>query len=290
VPIGTIEALDLGKRTVSVRVIGRGGDQILRDVRLKRHQRIPSILEQAVVRSDGPEYYYEGEPYGLTQQEIEDNVQSGAGPGDNFQGDPEEGPASGVYAGGMAKCIANPLTGFIASAPNNTAQIMGDRLYRDTPSYHEKIETDPLDGNVQLETLLFGAPLALGGVAQVDMEKKSLDTRLGLYNLELQGWQSVNLKVKRSTIPPQPAGTMVTVEVETLVGPVSWSINGITGELVIEGAPKITIKSSPGGKVAINSDAMNPLDGIVTGRTRCPYTGGYHVQCSSEVFAGHGLV
>jgi len=286
--IGTIEALDLARRTISVRVIDSGGDQILRNVRLKKHQRIPSILEHAIVRQDGSEYYYEGEPYGLTQQDTEDNVQAGAAPGDNFLGNAEEGPACGVYAGGMAKCIASPLAGFIASSVNNSNQIIGDRLYRDAPGYHERIETDPHDGNVQLEMLLFGAPLALGGETQVDMETKRLDTRSGRYDLELKGWQDVNLKVKRSQAPFQAVGSTVTVEVETLQGPITWRVDGTTGELTIEGAPKITIKSAPGGRVCINSDGSNPLDGVVTGKTRCPYTGGYHVSCSREVFAGNG--
>jgi hypothetical protein len=285
VPTGIVEAVDTVRRTISVRTTTQNGDQILRNVQLMMGQRIPAELEDVVAIPDGTSYWVFGRPFRQTQEQQETNAQEGLFPGDEFQGDPENGPCCGVYGAGMAKCLATPTVGFVASKADMSAHIMGDKLYRESPSFHERIETDPLDGNISAETLWFGAPLYLG-LTTIEMEKRSVDTRTGQYNVELTGWQDVSFKVKRNLVPPQPIGSNVSVEVETLMGTVAWTINGTTGELIISGAPVVKINTPVGGKICLNTDGNNWLDGVVTGRTRCPYTGGYHTFCSPQVFAG----
>lgn len=275
-PIGKILTVDPISRMASVQVYGEDDDYIVRDARIEEASDLmrctPRPGKTVRVVREGYDWYISGYPSVESPEARDQMEQEHTAPGDILLGNRSTGMV-GVYRGGMMVLLANAVTGVMAIDRNDTVNILGANIYLDNAVYHKAIKTE--NGSAKITE-------QIAGTAGLRVISKSVDLLTGVCEYSSSGLQSVSIKLNNGTLDIK--GPDITITSKTSAGGnVSLAVNGITGNVEISTPGTLKIDAL---RVGINSEAINPMEGVVTGQTICPFTKQPHIGCSRVVYAG----
>lgn len=209
----------------------------------------------------------------------ERNATTDQRPGDNFLGT-WDGARTGVLKGGIAFCQSDESTGFVSSGPTKTANILGKTIAFLNSLYQKTINNNDL--RLRIYELLSG-PLPVSA-----KRTKTIDTSTLEDSTDYEGFRNINIRIDKnlaSTVTR--VGTNVSMEFRALNGVEGgFYVDGLTGDVIMKSGSAELRWSGLTGKIMMNSDGTNPLDGVLNGWCRCQVTGLYHVGGSQRVSAG----
>jgi len=279
-PIGTVQSVDASKGTVAIEVQGASGTKFISKVRLLKSQAVPGIGDKILALKDGRSYYHMGNPELIGVEPEEARQKLGTVPGDTSLGDPD-GPGVHVRKGGMVSVLASKITGFVTNSIINIVQLMGKIIAFDTTFWHKKISTEKDNLNTTVDESLFGSPY--GNPSPTRMVSKKIKTTGGIMTVDLAAFSTINGTLTIDPTSGMTTGANVNLSAQTPMGPISISLDGSTGNVLVTSPGLVKIQVAQA--VMINSEG-NPLDRVVTCGDTCWYTGAIHGNGSNKLFVG----
>lgn len=274
--IGRVTEIDTAKRSCTVLAYGREDDFVLRDVHILnttgQMSSTPQIGDQVLVNNDGGESFLMGSLPIISENEIADRATQEMLPGDCCMGTREQGV--GLFRGGLVFLLANPATGVIAvDQLDGILNLLGNSIYIDSTLYHKEIITEE-SGVKTVEKLS-------GSETTIETKENTVD---GEIETTIKGLAKLTINVNQEPVKPTDSVIIaeVAVNFKTELGNIKLTISK-SGDVTLEGIKDMVVKAE---RVAINTEFDDPLNGLVTGHTTCPYTQGPHIGCSKSVFAG----
>jgi hypothetical protein len=273
--IGRVTEVDTARRVITVLAYGRNDDFVLRDVHVVNTvgqvSSTPAVGDKVLVNRDGADSFLMGVLPEISDAATEENEKEAILPGETVIGTRSKGV--GLLRGGLAFLLANPATGVMAiDQLGGVLNILGDKIYFDSSLYHKEIVTEDTGVNTK-ETI--SSPDHL-----IDREDNSVD---GEINNTYKGLTKLTININQDKVSPLSPDVFpeVDVNVKTMNGNIKVTIDQL-GNVNIEGIQDLNMKVKRAG---VNTD-FSPLDGVVTGNTKCPYTKAPHIDCSKTVFVG----
>lgn len=274
--IGKVTEVNAANRTCTVIAYGRDDDFVLRDVHIintiTQISSTPQVGDQVVVNSEGGENYLMGSMPDISANANAEREALEMLPGDMCIGTRDQG--IGFFRGGLVFLLSNPATGIMATNENGgIVNILGDSMYMDSSLYHKEILTG--QSGVKISEVISG---------QQTVIESSQDSENGEITSEIKGLHKLKIDINQETVSPliPPIYAEVEVNFKTTTRNIKLTISQ-DGDIEIQNIKDLKLKVE---RLGVNSDFTNPLDGLVTGNTQCPYTLGPHVDCSKTIFCG----
>jgi hypothetical protein len=271
-PVGRILEVDTEGRTARVLLRGRSDDSVIEGAILTESSEFIRSLPRAgkLVRivNDGSEWLVTNYIREWSTENAEQNELDRITPGDSIMG--ENGAKIGYYNGGLVVLMANEVTGVMASDSKSTLNLLGHNIYEDNSVYHRSVKTQ--EGSAVLSSKAYGQ------AGLVSLEETS-DLRTGSISIQAEGITEIDVDVNKSLA--NLSALSVNIELSTIAGIVSFKVEA-NGNITMTTPAKIKLQ---GLAIGLNSDCINPLDGVVTAATICPFTRLPHADASKCVFA-----
>lgn len=273
--IGRVTEVDTARRVITVLAYGRDDDFVLREVHVVNTvgqvSSTPAVGDKVLVNSDGADTFLIGVLPEISEEATAENAKEEILAGETVIGTRSQGV--GLLRGGLAFVLANPATGIMAlDQLGGVLNILGDKIYIDSSLYHKEIVTE--DTGIKTKETL-SSPNHM-----IDKEENTVD---GEIHNTIKGLSKLTININQEKVSPLSPEIYpdIDINIQTIAGNIKLMISK-EGNINIEGIQDLNIKAK---RVGINS-AFNPLDGIVTGNTKCPYTKAPHIDCSKTVFVG----
>lgn len=272
--IGRIISVDTQNRTATIMAYGPEDDFIISgahiDSPFPTGTALPMPGDMVKVSQDDREWFIRAYVDQDNEEHNSDMSNEHLAPGDTIIGSRGNG-IIGWYRGGMLVFLANSATGIMASDTDGTINILGKNIVLHNAAYTNSIKSD--NGSCIIEEKAAG----LAGLKTTD-KKVNLLTGNMEYNLSGIAQIKVNINNKITDI----SGPDLDVTIKVPVGEVKLTINPVTGNVDIKTPGELKIEAK---HVLLNTDGLDPLDGVVTGKSICPYTLGPHTDCSKTVLS-----
>lgn len=272
-PIGKILAIDVNNRKMDVRVYSTKDDFIARNVELTdavpgaRNCPKPDDLVRIV--KDGGIWYSTGYLWKKDLETVDSTGKENLVAGDIVLGE-MGAPMLTLYRGGMVTLMADPMTGILADKTTSTVNLTGKNIAQDSPLYHSEINSKSAGARIYKKAW---DPAGLKSV------EKLIDLETGEISKKCEGVTDVSISMNQASL----MGSNVSIDIKSMAGNISLTVDGTTGNIKLNTPGSINIT---GMTIGFNTgDIPMPLQGVVTGETICPYTGGPHVDCSRTVFS-----
>lgn len=273
--IGRVTEVDTDRRVITVLAYGKEDDFVLRDVHVVNTvgqiSSTPAVGDKVLINNDGRDAFLLGTLPEISANAQAENAKEEILPGEAVLGTRSQGV--GLLRGGLAFLLANPATGFMAiDQLGGIINILGNQIFFDSTLYHKEIITEN-DGVKTKETISSADHV-------FEREENTVDSEL---TYTYKGLKKLIVNVNQEKVTPISPDIFPELEIniKNTVGDIKIAIDQM-GNVSIDGIQDLSIKAK---RVGINSE-FNPLDGVVTGNTKCPYTAGPHIDCSKTVFVG----
>lgn len=281
--IGIIRSVDGPGRRCSVEVSDATGNRLVPDVYIGEAipgaRCTPETGTRVEISSTGGEWYISKYFSMETDRAQEEGETMDQMPGDTTLGGFGEAKV-GTLKGGIAVVMADGTTGVMASKSNGAINVLGKTIALLNNLYQKTIVDSGI--KLRIEELISG-PLALS--AKI---KRIIDTLSMEDTTSYEGFKTITIKIDKELVPGAVrVGTDIVIEQTTLSGQeVKLTVDGITGDLVMQAGLGTMRCNALTGVWSINSDGLNPLEGVVTGETLCQWSKLPHCGVSTRVRAG----
>jgi len=271
--LGKVISVDVKKHELDIEAFSSRGNFYIKKVKIGdampglRSQPMPGDIMRVVKDGD----YWISTQY-IWREDIkvqEDTEKEDLVPGDIIIGQKGQ-PMIALYRGGMVKLLADDLTGVMSESNTNTTNMIGKNIAFDNSSYHEMISSTDNGGRIYKKLW--------GSVPGKFIESLS-DMNDGTITESMEGISDITISINSLS----PTGPNISIGIKNAAGNISLTVDGVTGNVKLDTPGSINIT---GMTVGFNTgDIPLPLQGVVTGETICPYTGGPHIDCSRSVFS-----
>lgn len=271
--LGKVISVDTKLHELDIEAFSSSGNFYIKKVKIGdalphlRSQPKPGDLMRIVKEGD----YWVSTQY-LWREDIETQEETegeGLLPGDILIGKKGQ-PQITLYSGGMVKLLADDLTGIMSEANTKTTNMIGKNIAFDNSSYHEMISSTDSGGKIYRK---------LWGNIPNRFTEDLVDMSDGSITKSMEGISDITISINSLS----PIGSNISIDTKSVAGNISLTIDGTTGNIKLNTPGSINIT---GMTIGFNTgDIPMPLQGVVTGETICPYTGGPHVDCSRTVFS-----